>query len=55
MTGTRGAASGLALLLLLLLVQVHPASGQYLYGKNKVVYSPREWLVSSSDRVELFF
>ncbi|MBM4119029.1 hypothetical protein FJ251_15100, partial [bacterium] len=42
-------------LLALLLALAAPAAGQYLFGKNKVVYSPRDWLVSRSDKVELFF
>lgn len=32
-----------------------PVQAQYLYGKNKVIYSPRDWLVSRSEKVELFF
>jgi hypothetical protein len=53
MIGGRGSRRCMAAMLLLLLAL--PASAQYLYGKNKVVYSPREWLVSRSERVELFF
>ncbi|MCB9515154.1 MAG: PD40 domain-containing protein [Candidatus Latescibacteria bacterium] len=47
----------LALLLALaaLLGGALPARAQYLFGKNKVVYSPRQWLVSRSEKVELFF
>lgn len=43
------------LLAALLLALAAPASAQYLFGKNKVVYSPRAWLVSRSEKVELFF
>ena len=43
------------LLSLALLLTAAPVGAQYLYGKNKVVYSPREWQVSRSDRIELFF
>ncbi len=47
----RRLASALCLALALAL----PARAQYLFGKNKVVYSPREWLVARSEKVELFF
>ncbi len=53
MIGRRPAGRVLACILVLVLAS--PAAGQYLYGKNKVVYSPRDWLVSRSERVELFF
>jgi len=52
----RGIAGGtLTLLLMALLLLAAPARAQYLFGKNKVIYSPRDWLVSRSERVELFY
>jgi len=51
----RPRAAGTFILAAWILLAALPASGQYLYGKNKVVYSPREWMVSRSDRIELFF
>lgn len=32
-----------------------PASAQYLFGKNKVVYEGREWLVYEVDRISVYF
>lgn len=43
------------LLLALMALAALPARAQYLFGKNKVLYNTREWLVSRGERVELFF
>lgn len=54
----RRAATGVAVAILASLClagMVKQASAQYLYGKNKVVYSPRDWLVARTERVEIFF
>ena len=40
---------------LLLTLAAGGAGAQYLFGKNKVIYSPRDWLMSASERVELFY
>ena len=43
------------LALFALLVAASPASAQYLFGKNKVVYEGREWLVYEEDRLSVYF
>ena len=43
------------LTLVALACAVAPASAQYLFGKNKVVYEGREWWVYEVDRLSVYF
>src|SRR5262245_64833851 len=44
-----------AFVLAALAALVAPVRAQYLFGQNKVVYTPREWKVLSTPRLEVYY
>ncbi len=55
MTGLKSIVATTGLLVLLLLIHVTPAFGQYYFGKNKVQYTDFDWQVMTTDHFRIYF
>ena len=55
LVGRRAAIRGAGVVLALVAALAVPVRAQYLFGQNKVVYTPRDWKVFATPRLEVYY